>query len=71
MFVGGEHTGWRSAVVYTFVEQVRRRGHDPREYLEWVVEKLLHDPGPEDLPASLPVAWIETQEESAATTAIA
>jgi hypothetical protein len=26
MFIGGEHTGWRSAVLYTFVEQVRRHG---------------------------------------------
>ena len=71
MFVGGEPTGWRSAVVYTFVEQVRRRGHDPRQYFEWVFEKLMYDPSPEDLPALLPVAWIETQEESAAATAAA
>ena len=56
--IGGEHTGWRSAVVYTFVEQVRRHGQDPHAYFEWVFEKLMHDPSPEELPALLPGAWI-------------
>jgi len=40
MFVGGEGTGWRSAVIYTMVEQVRRHGRDPFEYLRWVFGKL-------------------------------
>jgi transposase len=34
MFIGGEKTGRRSAVIYTFVEQVRRHGADPFAYFE-------------------------------------
>ena len=55
MFIGGEHTGWRSAVIYTFVEQVRRHGADPFAYFEWVFEKLMHDPPAEEHEALLPV----------------
>ena len=62
MFIGGEQTGWRSAVVYTFVEQIRRHGHDPHAYFEWVLGKLMHDPGPDELPALLPAAWIATRQ---------
>jgi transposase len=59
MFIGGEHTGWRSAVIYTFVEQVRRRGADPFAYLEWVFGKLMHNPGPEEMESLLPVEWLK------------
>ena len=55
MFIGGEHTGWRSAVIYTFVEQIRRHKADPFAYFEWVFEKLMHNPDPEELEALLPV----------------
>jgi len=61
MFIGGEHTGWRSAVVYTFVEQIRRHGQDPFAYFEWVFGKLMHEPGPEELPDLLPSAWLKAQ----------
>lgn len=44
MIIGVEHTGWRSAVIYTFVEQVRRHGADPFGYFEWVFEELMHNP---------------------------
>ena len=73
MFIGGEHTGWRSAVVYTFVEQIRRHGYDPHAYFEWIFDKLMHDPNPDEIPALLPAAWIaerklakENQAEKAA-----
>lgn len=62
MFIGGEHTGWRSAVVYTFVEQIRRHGHDPHAYFEWVFGKLMHEPGPDEMPALLPAAWIAAKQ---------
>ena len=65
MFIGREDTGWRSAVIYTFVEQVRRHGRDPFAYLEWVFGKLMHDPAPDELPDLLPVAWITAQGEPA------
>ena len=43
MFIGGEQTGWRSAVIYTFVEQVRRHGADPFAYFEWVSAECFGD----------------------------
>ena len=61
MFVGGEHTGWRSAVIYTFVEQIRRHGLDPHGYFEWVFGKLMHNPGPEEFEALLPANWVRGQ----------
>ena len=61
MFIGGKHTGWRSAVIYTFVEQVRRHGADPFAYFEWIFEKLMQHPAPEELEALLPVKWIKTR----------
>ena len=67
MFIGGEQTGWRSAVIYTFVEQVRRHGKDLFAYFEWVFEKLMHNPGPEELEALLPAHWIKTQQGASQT----
>ena len=61
MFIGGEHTGWRSAIIYTFVEQIRRHGRDPFAYFEWVFDKLMRDPAPEELEALLPTSWIKTR----------
>ena len=28
LFIGGEETGWRSAVIYTLIENIRREGKD-------------------------------------------
>jgi len=67
MFIGSEETGWRSAVIYTFVEQIRVHGKDPFAYFEWVFDKLMHHPAPEDLPGLLPVAWVKLQREAANT----
>lgn len=66
MFVGGKDTGWRSAVIYTFVEQVRSRGADPYAYFEWVFEKLMHQPSPssEQLDQLLPTAWLQEMQQS-------
>ncbi len=38
LFIGGEDTGWRSAIIYTLVENCRILGHDPYAYLKWVFE---------------------------------
>jgi transposase len=67
MFVGGKDTGWRSAVIYTLVEQVRAHGADPYRYLEWVLERLMHHPNPsgDQIDALLPAAWIKLQREAA------
>jgi hypothetical protein len=67
MFIGGEHTGWRSAVVYTFVEQIRRHGADPFAYFEWVFEKLMHSPALEELEAMLPPNWIKARPAASQT----
>ncbi|NJM39043.1 MAG: IS66 family transposase [Akkermansiaceae bacterium] len=63
MFVGSKDTGWRSAVIYTLVEQVRAHGADPYRYLEWVLEKLMRHPNPsaEQSDSLLPAAWISHQ----------
>jgi transposase len=67
MFIGGEHTGWRSAVIYTFVEQVRRHGADPFGYFEWVFEKLMHNPPEEQLEELLPASWLTTRPAACQT----
>ncbi|MGC4130116.1 MAG: hypothetical protein QM564_11310 [Bergeyella sp.] len=61
LHIGGEHTGWRSAAIYTFVEQVRSRGKDLFAYFEWVFDKLMRNPVPEELPDLLPNAWLKTR----------
>ena len=65
MFIGHEGTGWRSAVIYTFVEQVRRHDLDPFAYFEWVFEKQMHDPSEEELESLLPESWIKSQQDPA------
>jgi hypothetical protein len=61
MFIGGEHIGWRNAVIYTFVEQISRHGSDPFAYFEWVFEKLMHNPPAEELESLLPVHWLKAR----------
>jgi transposase len=67
MFIGGDHTGWRSAVIYTFVEQVRRHGADPFGYFEWVFEKLMHHLPEEQLEDLLPANWLATRPAACQT----
>lgn len=66
MFIGGRDTGWRSAVIYTLVEQVRSQGADPHRYLKWVFEKLMYhpDPSPDQMDSLLPNAWIKLQRDT-------
>lgn len=65
LHIGGEHTGWRSAVIYTFVEQLRRHGKDPFAWFEWVFGKLMRNPAPDELPALLPSTWLNLQSAPA------
>jgi transposase len=69
MFIGAEHTGWRSAVIYTFVEQIRRHGVDPFAWFEWVFEKLMHNPPKDQLEDLLPVNWLKTRPAACQTIA--
>ncbi len=66
MFIGREHTGWRSAVIYTFVEQLRRHGADPFAWFEWVFGQLMRNPAPEELEALLPSNWLKARTVAAA-----
>jgi transposase len=68
MFIGAEETGWRSAVIYTFVEQIRRHQLAPPAYFEWVFEKLMHmcNPTPVELESLLPINWVAGQREAEA-----
>lgn len=61
LFIGNEDTGWRSAVIYTFIENIRRAGRDPYAYLEWVFEKIPHLTNQNDLRELLPQVWIKLQ----------
>ena len=54
--------------------EVRRHGLDPHAYFEWVFEKLMHQPGDDELDALLPVNWVAMQRRSKVsedTTAVA
>ena len=61
LFIGRESTGWRTAVVLTIVENVRRLGLSPREYLQWVLERLPRMTNQDDLRTVLPTAWAATK----------
>lgn len=65
LFIGGEDTGWRPAVIYTMIVNIRRHGKDPRAYLEWVFERLPGMSNQQDLRELLPVAWVEQQNAGA------
>ena len=54
-----------SAVIYTFVEQIRRHGADPFAYFEWVFGKFMHNPLVEELELLLPIHWIEARAAKA------
>jgi transposase len=62
LFIGRESTGWRTAVVLTMVENIRRHGYSPRAYLQWVFERLPGMTNQDDLSQLLPDAWIAMQE---------
>ena len=40
LFVGGEDTGGRSAILYTLIESAKRHGHEPHAYQKAVLERL-------------------------------
>lgn len=61
LFVGNEDTGWRSAVIYTLIENVRREKLDPFAYLQWVFEKIPQMTNRDDLRSILPKAWVDQQ----------
>jgi transposase len=65
LFVGGEDTGQRSAILYTFIEGARRHGHDPAVYLADVLDRLARMTTRDDLGALLPSRWQSPAAEAA------
>lgn len=63
-FIGGEKTGWRSAVLFTMVENCRIIGKDPYAYLKWVFEKLPAMTNQDDLRQLLPASWVKTLDQA-------
>ena len=69
LFIGGAQTGWRSAVLYTMVENCKLQGKDPYAYFQWVFEKLPTMTNQDDMRKLTPAGWVETLrdvEEAAA-----
>ena len=62
LFIGREDTGWRSAIIYTLIENCRVLGHDPYAYLKWVFEKIPAMTNQDDMRALLPVNWVKQLE---------
>ncbi|MFT3990025.1 MAG: IS66 family transposase [Luteolibacter sp.] len=40
LFIGGEDTGERSAILYTLIESAKRHGHEPYAYLKDLLDRL-------------------------------
>jgi transposase len=57
LFVGGEDTGERSAIIYTLIESAKRHGHEPYAYLKDVLERLPSMKNTDDLSPLLPASW--------------
>ena len=58
LFIGGADTGQRSAILYTFVENIRNAGADPFAYLKDVFERLPAMTNQDDLRPLLPLNWL-------------
>jgi transposase len=57
LFIGGETTGQRAAIIYTMVESAKRHGHNPEAWLTDVLERLPAMTNQDDLSILLPSNW--------------
>ena len=64
LFVGGEDTGDRSAIIYTVIESAKRYGHEPYGYIKDLLERLPSTTTGE-LGALLPENWQPSGREAA------
>ena len=64
MFIGADQAVWRSAVIYTMIENIRRADKDPYAYLKWVFERLPSMTNQDDLTALTPQSWLTAQSET-------
>ena len=56
LFIGHPDAGWRSAVIYSILVSLRRRGINPQEYLADVLARLPAAKA-SDIPSLLPANW--------------
>jgi transposase len=65
LFIGAEHAGEKSAIIYTLVENCRRLGINPRDYLEDVLTRL---PGmmASEAATLTPANWLKARSGNAA-----
>jgi transposase len=68
LFIGGETTGQRAAIIYTLVECAKRHGYDPEVYLADILTRLPGLTNQDDLSVLLPSNW---QPAAAITTVTA
>ena len=59
-FIGEADAGQRSAIIYTVIENCRRRGLDPFAYLRNVLTRLPNMTN-RQIPEVTPEAWCKTQ----------
>jgi hypothetical protein len=64
LFVGDADAGWRSAVLYTLVENCRRLNMDPYAYLRDLLTRLPHITNWQ-IKDVTPKAWAKTQKNQA------
>ena len=62
LFIGGEDTGWRSAVIYTLIGNALRHGHDPQAYLKDLFTRLPNTAN-RDRHQFLPSQWSVSNEK--------
>jgi hypothetical protein len=62
LFIGRETSGPKAAILYTIVENCRRLGIDPREYLRDVLERLPAMKASE-VPSLTPANWLAAREQ--------
>lgn len=68
LFVGGEGTGQRGAILHTLLENAVRHGHNPEAWLADVLERLPAMTNRDDLEILLPSRW---QNPAASSTTLA
>ena len=62
LFIGEAGAGDRSAIIYTLIENCRRRGHDPFAYLRDVLTRLPNMTN-RQIPEVTPQAWDKTRRQ--------
>jgi transposase len=62
LFIGEANAGDRSAILYTIIENCRRRGIEPYACLREVLTRLPHMTN-RQIPEVIPAAWAKTRRQ--------